>query len=76
MRDAQIRNFRVDDFVIVQTPGAMRGKWNVVRVVNRYPGCDGKVRNVKVKTSTGEYERPNTKISVIYPAEGYEEAQG
>ena len=29
--------------------------------------------NVKIKTSTSEYQRPITKIVVIYPAEGYEE---
>ena len=66
-------NVQVDDFVIVQTSSAIRGTWNVGRVVNVYPGQDGKVRNVKVKTRTGEYERPITKITVIYPAEGYKE---
>ena len=70
---AEKRNVRVDDFVIVQTSSAIRGTWNVGRVVSVYPGKDGKVRNVKVKTRTGEYERPITKIAVIYPAEGYED---
>ena len=69
--NAEKRNVRVDDFVMVQTPNAVRGNWNVGRIVNVYPGQDGKVRNVKVKTRTGEYERPITKIAVIYPAEGY-----
>ena len=71
--NAERRNVRVDDFVIVQTPGAVRGKWKVGRVINVFPGHDGRVRNIKVKTPTGEYERPITKIAVIYPAEGYEE---
>ena len=57
--------------MIVQTPGAVRGNWNVGRVVSVYPGQNGRVRNVKVKTRTGEYESPITKIAVIYPAEGY-----
>ena len=69
--NAEKRNVRVDDFVIVQTPGAVRGNWNVGRVVIVYPGQDGRVRNVKVKTRTREYERPITKIAVIYPADGY-----
>ena len=56
---------------MVQTPNAVRGNWNVGRVVSVYPGQDGKVRNVKVKTRSGEYDRPITKIAVIYPAEGY-----
>lgn len=70
---AEKRNVRVDDFVIVQTSNAIRGTWNVGRVVSVYPGKDGRVRNVKVKTRSGEYERPISKIAVIYPAEGYED---
>ena len=70
---AEKRNVRVDDFVIVQTSSAIRGTWNVGRVVSVYPGEDGRVRNVKVRTRTGEYERPITKIAVIYPAEGYDD---
>ena len=70
---AEKRNVRVDDFVIVQTSSAIRGTWNVGRVVSVYPREDGKVRNVKVRTRTGEYERPITKIAVIYPAEGYDD---
>ena len=70
---AEKRNVRIDDFAIVQTSSAIRGTWNVGTVVSVYPGEDGKVRHVKVKTKTGEYERPITKIAVIYPAEGYGE---
>ena len=58
---------------MVQTPGAVRGKWNVGRVINVFPGHDGKIRNVKVKTRTGENERPITKIAVIHAAEGFED---
>ncbi len=50
-----------------------QGKWCVRRVLEVFPGLDGKVRNVKVKTESGEYQRPITKISVIYPAEGYDD---
>ena len=67
------RNVRVDDIVMVADPNAVHGKWTIGRVMSVYPGSDGKIRNVKVKTSTSEYQRPSTKIVVIYPAEGYEE---
>ena len=67
------RNVRVDDVVIIQNPNAIRGSWAIGKGVNVYPGPDGKVRNTKVKTATGEYQRPITKIVVIYPAEGYED---
>ena len=67
------RNVRVDNVVIVQDPNAVRGKWTIGRVSNVYPGRDGRVRNVKLKTATAEYQRPTTKIVVIYLAEGYED---
>ena len=66
------RNVRVDDFVIVQTPNAIRGNWHIGRIVDVYPGQDGKVRNVRVKTTAGVYDRPVTKIAVLHPTEGYE----
>lgn len=71
--NAEKRNVRIDDVVIVQDPNAVRGKWTIGRVINVYPGKDGRVRNVKLKTPTTEYQRPITKIVVIYPAEGYED---
>ena len=66
------RNVCVDDFVMVQDSNALRGKWITGRVTEVYPEQDGKVRNVKVKTATGEYSRPITKIAVAQPAEGFE----
>ena len=66
------RNVQPDDTVIVAENHAIRGKWNIGRIVEVFPGPDGRVRNVKVKTATGEYSRPVTKIAVISPAEGYD----
>ena len=63
------RNVRVDDVVIVADGNAVRGKWTIGPVVKVYPGNDGKVRNITVKTALGEYSRPVTKIAVIQPAE-------
>ena len=67
------RNVRVDDIVMLVDTNAVRSKWTIARVVEVYPGEDGKVRNVKVKTMNSEYRRPVTKVAVIYPAEGYED---
>ena len=66
------RNVRVDNIIMVADPNAVRGKWTIGRVMSVYPRSDGKIRNVKVKTPTSEYQRPITKI-VIYPAEGHGE---
>ena len=62
-------NVKVDDIVTVYDDNPLRGKWTVGRVLEVYPGPDGCVRNVRVKTSTGIYRRPTTKIAVIHPAE-------
>jgi len=66
------RNVCVGDTVMMTDHNAVRGKWTIARVVQVFPGQDGKVRNVKVKTATGEYARPITKIAVILPVEGDE----
>lgn len=66
------RNVRPDDIVVVSDPNALRGKWSIGRVLEVHPGPDGRVRNVEVKTATGTYSRPITKIAVIHPAEGDE----
>ena len=67
------RNVQVNDMVMTADANAIRGKWTIGRIVEVHPGSDGKVRNVTVGTPTGEYRRPITKVSVIYPAEGYED---
>nr|XP_054773990.1 uncharacterized protein LOC129282079 [Lytechinus pictus] len=67
------RNVRIDDVVILSDPNAVRGKWTLGKVIQVYPGTDGKVRTVKVQSKGTDYKRPISKIVVIYPAEGYEE---
>ena len=69
--NTQSRNVKVNDFVIVADQNPIRGKWNAGRILQVFPGTDGLVRNVEVKTASGTYTRPITKISVIYPAEGF-----
>ena len=48
---------------------AVRGKWTIGRIVKTFPGQDGKTRNVKIKTLSGQYVRPVTKIVVIIPVD-------
>jgi hypothetical protein len=45
------------------------------RIVEVYPSQDGRIRNVKVKTSVGQHIGAVTKFAVIYPAEGYNEEE-
>ena len=58
--------------MVMYDDNAVRGKWTLGRIIEVYPGEDGRTRDAKVKTATGEYSRPVTKIAVIYPAEGYD----
>lgn len=69
---AERRNVQVDDVIVMADNNALRGKWSIGRVLEVYPGTDGCMHNVKVKTPAGEYKRTVTKIAVIYPAEGYD----
>ena len=67
------RNVRVGDVAVLSDDNkAIRGKWTICIVIEVYPGPDGRVRNVKVKTAESEYLRPVTKIAIICPAEGYD----
>ena len=51
------RNVQVDDFAIVQTPSAIHGNWNSGRIINVYPGQDGKVRNLPaLESMTGQLQ--------------------
>ena len=58
------RNLRVGDIVLMcsDTP---RYQWPLGIIVDTYPGRDGYVRSVKVKTNSGVFDRPVTKICLL-----------
>ena len=56
------RNLQEGEVVLLLDPHAPRGTWPMARVEKTYPGPDGLVRVVDVKTSKGLYKRPVTKI--------------
>ena len=66
----QRRNVAVDDFVVVADANPVHRKWSASRVLQVFPGEDGIVRNVQLKTCSGTYMRPINKICLIYPAKG------
>jgi hypothetical protein len=53
---------KVGDVVVIIEDNAVRGSWPLGRVIRTYPGTDSRVRVVDVKTSTGTYKRPVSKI--------------
>ena len=62
-------NFEVGDLVCLYEDGIMTTKWPLARVVAVYPGRDGRVRVVSVKTTKGTYKRPTIKVAFILQAE-------
>ena len=54
-------NVREGETVLVADHKAPRGSWPLARVTKTYPGPDGLVRVVEVKTARGVYKRPVTK---------------
>ena len=52
----------MDDVVIVADDKLQRGNWPLGRISAVYPGNDGRVRVVDVKTTTGCYRRPVSKL--------------
>lgn len=45
------------DVVLLVDYSAPRGKWEIGRISEVFPGQDGAVRNMQVKTTKGEYKR-------------------
>ena len=45
------QNVEVDDIVVMAENNAICSKWTIGRVIKVYPGTEGQVHNVKVKTA-------------------------
>jgi len=63
------RNLAVGDVVILREDGMVPTKWPIARITEAHAGRDGIVRVVTIKTSTGTYTRPATKIAPLLPLE-------
>ncbi|XP_058449018.1 uncharacterized protein LOC131428978 [Malaya genurostris] len=56
---------RNDLLVILKEDDAPPMTWQLGRIIEVYPGNDGIIRVVKVRTSRGNYVRPTTKIAIL-----------
>ena len=63
------RNVQVGDIVILQEDNMVPTKWPLARVIQTHAGKDGLVRVVIIKTATGTYKRPVTKIALLLPSD-------
>ena len=65
----QKQNLEKGDVVLVLESNAPRGNWPLGKVVRTFPDKHGVVRSVCVKTATGEWKRPISKLCVLVQAD-------
>ena len=61
----QKHRLKEGDVVLIVEPNASRGEWPLGRVIEAYPGDDGLVGVVKVKTKNKEYLRPFHRLCLL-----------
>ncbi|GFX95738.1 uncharacterized protein TNCV_4886641 [Trichonephila clavipes] len=59
------RNLKVNDMVLVKEDNFPPLQWSLGRVVQVFPGDDGAVQVVDVKTQRGQFRRPITKCCLL-----------
>ena len=67
-------NLQVDDVVIVKPDSHFHCHWPTARIISTHPGADGIVRVVTLKTASGIYKRPVTKVSLLFRPDHHQEA--
>jgi len=65
------RNITVGDLVILKDDSPLPTSWPLARVIGVHPGGDGFVRVATVKTISGTYTRPVTKLALLLPAQSH-----
>ncbi|XP_070075509.1 uncharacterized protein [Drosophila takahashii] len=59
------KNVATGDMAIIKDSNTPSAAWALARVIEVYPGKDGLVRAVKLRTSSGEPVRPISKIAIL-----------
>ena len=67
-------NLAIGDIVLIIDPMIPRSRWKMAIVEQVYNGDDGLIRSVRVKTKSGSYDRPITKLSLLLSKEEQEES--
>ena len=62
---AKIHSQRIWVRILELGPKHKRCQWKMARIVGTYPGNDGLVRKVRIKTRDGEYDRIIHKLCLI-----------
>ena len=66
-------NLKEGAIVLLMDPRP-RNQWNLGRITKVFPGQDGVVRSVEVRTKTGQLVRPVTKLCPLEGGNGNEKS--
>ena len=69
-------NVQVGDLVLHIDPKQKRSRWEMAVICDVYPGADGLVRKVRIKSQHGEYDRPIHKLCLIATKQELSAKQG
>ena len=58
------------DVVLISENNIPRGKWKLGKIVDTFPGKDGRIRTVRVQTKKGMIHRPVQKNTLSRRVEG------
>lgn len=58
-------NIKKGDLVLLKDEQSATGNWHRGIILEGFPGPDGKIRVVKIKTQTGIYKRPISKVALL-----------
>ena len=58
-------NLSKNDLVIMKSKDVPRSHWPLGTILDIYPGSDGVVRSVKIKTPNGELIHPSCSVFVL-----------
>ncbi|KAI7803965.1 hypothetical protein IRJ41_014094 [Triplophysa rosa] len=57
------RNLKVNDIVVLQNELAPRNEWKLARIIEVYPGSDGRVRKLKLMVSDTTFDKKGKPIT-------------
>lgn len=57
--------FKIGTLVVIKEDGVAPLEWQLGRIISTYPGFDGQVRVVSVKTQKGIFKREIRKICIL-----------
>lgn len=60
-----VKSIRVNQLVLILDDNLRRNEWKRGIITKVYPSSDGRIRSAQVKTASGVYNRPVSKLAII-----------